>query len=133
MLVFHLRHNIENEPYVSCRPRSFWPYKWSVHLITGPCIACGGEAKASASYEFSYDNNDYVIWAACGLEIGGKQLTRISCQRFQNVSLSICWENIGKKAPGWPTQRGVMNFFDAKKVSSTLQRVLFNTCCREAL
>ena len=52
------------------------------------------EAKASTSY----DNNDYVIWAACGLAFGGKQLTHVSCQRFQNVSLSIRWENVGKKA-----------------------------------
>ena len=52
------------------------------------------EAKASTSY----DNNDYVIWAAFGLLFGRKQLTRFSCQRLQNVSLSIRWENVGKKA-----------------------------------
>ena len=55
-----------------------------------------------SQYEFSYDNNDYVIWAACGLKFGGKQLARslarVSCQRLQNVSLSIRW--VGKKAPG---------------------------------
>ena len=49
----------------------------------------------------SYDNNDYVVWAACGLVFGGKQFTYVSCQCFQNVSLSICWENVGKKTPGY--------------------------------
>ena len=56
------------------------------------------EAKARTSY----DNNDYVNWAGCGLVFGGKKLTRVSCQRLQNVSLSIRWENVGKKAPGFP-------------------------------
>ena len=46
------------------------------------------EAKASTSY----DNNDYVVWAACGLVFGAKQLTHVSCQRFHNVSLSIRWD-----------------------------------------
>jgi len=54
------------------------------------------EAKASTSY----DNNDYVVWTACGLVFGGKQLAHVSCQCFQNVYLSIRWENVGKKAPG---------------------------------
>ena len=48
----------------------------------------------------SPSNDDYVIWANCGLEFDWKQLTLVSCQRLQNVSLSIRWENVGKKAPG---------------------------------
>ena len=68
------------------------------------------EAKASTS--FLIKNNDYVIWAA------KKQLTRVSCQHLQNVSLSICWENAGKmsgrRRPA-PAQRGIMEFFDIEK------------------
>jgi len=60
------------------------------------------EAKASTSY----DNNDYVIWAACGLVFGGKQLTRVSCQRLQNVSLSIpAGKMSGRKRPPSPSTR----------------------------
>lgn len=72
MLVFYFRYNIENELYVSCRFRLFWFYKWFVYFIIGLCIVCGGEVKVSVSYEFFYDNNDYVIWVDCGLEFGGK-------------------------------------------------------------
>ena len=60
------------------------------------------EAKASTSY----DNNDYVIWAGCGLVFCGKQLTRVSCQRLQNVSLSIPAGKIsGRKRPASPSTR----------------------------
>jgi len=73
------------------------------------------EAKAITSY----DNNDYVVWAACGLVLGGKQLTHVSCQRFKNVSLSIRSQSAGKMSGGKrpvPAQRGIM-------VSIKLQRV----------
>ena len=64
---------------------------------------------------------DFVIWAACGLEFGGKQLTRVSCQGLQN----------GKKALGSLSLHKVLkkvDFFDAKKiVSINLQRVIFYT------
>ena len=60
------------------------------------------EVKASTSY----DNNDYVIWAGCGLVFGGKQLTRVSCQRLQNVSVSITAGKMsGRKRPASPSTR----------------------------
>ena len=34
--------------------------------IQNNCFVFQGESQ----FEFSYENNDFVIWAACGLEFG---------------------------------------------------------------
>ena len=67
--------------------------------------------------------NDYVFWAACGLGFGGKHLTRVSCQRLQNVSLSVRWKNVGKKAPGSRSTRYNGLLRRQKKVGIKLKRV----------
>ena len=62
----------------------------------------------------SYDNNDYVIWTACGSVFGGKQLTRVACQVCKTFPSQSTRKVLGRKRPA-PAQRGIIDFFDPPK------------------